>query len=304
MNNPILAFSARRRMRSIRTPAMLTLYALALAVTAYALIYAPFLSPSIRLAEMGQGMWGYAAMVILQFGLLILIAPAATAGAISGERERQTLDLLRVTNTGVWHLVLGKLLESFGFLALLVLCSLPMLSLVLLTGAATFAQVLWGIAFLLVSALALLSVGIFCSALFQRTVTATVVSYLLVFGIGLVTLLPVFYDVKHIGKLYDAMNIAGQQLHEIAYVPVSFVLNPALGLFALLEDQLGLFGNMLWGVSYTLGNTANYLPFDKCALGCMLFMLGASAALTGLAVLCMRTRGAKPPKAKRKGKAN
>lgn len=304
MNNPILAFSARRRMRSIRTPAMLTLYALALALTAYALIYAPFLRPSIRLVEMGQGMWGYAGMVVLQFGLLILIAPAATAGTISGERERQTLDLLRVTNTSVWHLVLGKLLESFGFLALLVLCSLPMLSLVLLTGAATFAQVLWGIAFLLVSALALLSVGIFCSALFQRTVTATVVSYLLVFGIGLVTLLPLFYDVKHIGKLYDAMNIAGQQLHEIAYVPVSFVLNPALGLFALLEDQLGLFGNMLWSVSYTLGNTASYLPFGKCALGCMLFMLGASAALTGLAVLCMRTRGAKPPKAKRKGKAD
>lgn len=304
MSNPILAFSARRRMRSIRTPAFLTLYAFILALTAYALIYAPFLRSEIRLAEMGRGMWGYAAMLILQFGLLILIAPAATAGAISGERERQTLDLLRVTNTGVGQMVVGKLLESFGFLALLVLCSLPMLSLALLTGAATFVQVLWGIGFLLAAALALLSIGVFCSALFQRTVTATVVSYLAVFGVGLITFLPLFYDIKHIGKLYDAMNIAGRQLHELAYTPISFVLNPALGLFALLEDQLQLFTDSLWGFSYTLGNTIRLLPLGKCALGCMLFMLSTSAVFTGLAVLCMRTRGAKTPKTKRKGKAD
>ena len=41
-----------------------------------------------------------------------------TAGSISGKRERQTLDLLLVTNTGPVKLVLGKLLESFSFLAL------------------------------------------------------------------------------------------------------------------------------------------------------------------------------------------
>lgn len=303
MSNPILAFSARRRMRSVRTPVVFTLYALALAVAAYALIYAPFLRPTARLGEMGQGMRGYAAMLSLQFGLLILIAPAATAGAISGERERQTLDLLRVTNTGVGRLVLGKLMESFGFLALLVLCSLPMLSLVLLTGAATFVQVLWGIGFLLTAVMALLSIGIFCSALFRRTVTATVVSYLAVFGIGLATFLPLFWDVHRIDRLFQTLNIAGQQLRELPYTPISFILNPALGLFALLESQFQLFGDSLWSLSTTLGNTIRLLPLGKCALGCILFMLGASAVFTGLAVLCMRTRGGKVPRAK-KGKAN
>ena len=39
-------------------------------------------------------------MVMLQFGMLVLVAPAMTAGSISGERERQTLDLLLVTDTG------------------------------------------------------------------------------------------------------------------------------------------------------------------------------------------------------------
>ena len=66
-----------------------------------------------------------------------------------------------------------------------------------------------------VTALAALSVGLVCSSLFQRTVTSTVVSYLSVFALGLVTLLPLWYDVKRIGDLYDAMNIVGQQLHMI-----------------------------------------------------------------------------------------
>ena len=110
---------------------------------------------------------GYAYMIMLQFGMLVLVAPAMTAGSISGERERQTLDLVLVTNTGPVKLVLGKLLESFSFLALLVMCSLPMLSLVLITGGATLAQVLISVAFLLLTALAALSVGLVCSSLFS-----------------------------------------------------------------------------------------------------------------------------------------
>ena len=215
MNNPIFAFSAIRRMRSARTPLLITLYSLLLAALAYFTVYGRFMGATVTLGDMRLSVDGYAYMIMLQFGMLVLVAPAMTAGSISGERERQTLDLLLVTNTGPVKLVLGKLLESFSFLALLVMCSLPMLSLVLITGGATLAQVLISVAFLLLTALAALSVGLVCSSLFQRTVTSTVVSYLSVFALGLVTLLPLWYDVKRIGDLYDAMNIVGQQLHMI-----------------------------------------------------------------------------------------
>lgn len=300
MSNPILAFSARRRMRSIRTPLLLTLYALLLAVAAYLAVYAPFVGETVTLSDMRGSVTGYALLVMLQFGLMVLVAPAMTAGSISGERERQTLDLLLVTNTGTLRLVLGKLLESFGFLALMVLCSMPMLSLVLLTGGATLVQVLTSVAFLLLTALAALCVGLFCSTLFKRTVTATVVSYLAVFGLGLVTLIPLAHDVRRIGDLYDAMNIAGQKLHMIEYTPISFTINPALGLFSLLEDQTKLFQNYLWQFSYTLGNTRPYLHLDQCALYHMAFLAVASAALTGLAALNMRVRKNRKPKGKRK----
>ena len=190
MNNPILAFSARRRMRSVRTPLLITLYALVLAAIAYLTIYACFMKQTFTLTDMQNGVYGYTAIVALQFALIVLVAPAMTAGSVSGERERQTLDLLLVTNMSPVRLVLGKLLESFGFLALLVVSSLPVMSMAVLTGAAALTDVLVSAAFLLVTALELLSLGMFFSSLFKRTVTSTVVTYLAVFGLGVITLLP------------------------------------------------------------------------------------------------------------------
>lgn len=299
MNNPIFAFSAIRRMRSARTPLLITLYSLLLALLAYFTVYGRFMGATVTLGDMRLSVDGYAYMIMLQFALLVLVAPAMTAGSISGERERQTLDLLLVTNTGAVKLVLGKLLESFSFLALMVMCSLPMLSLVLITGGATFAQVLVSVAFLLLTALAALSVGLVCSSLFQRTVTSTVVSYLSVFALGLVTLLPLWHDVKRIGDLYDAMNIVGGQLHTIEYTPISFTINPALGLFSLLAAQTQMFSSMLWQFSYSLANTFTYLPFDHFLYCNMAFLAAASVLLIALAALNLRVRKPRAPKGKR-----
>ncbi len=299
MNNPIFAFSAIRRMRSARTPLLITLYSLLLALLAYFTVYGRFMGATVTLGDMRLSVDGYAYMIMLQFALLVLVAPAMTAGSISGERERQTLDLLLVTNTGAVKLVLGKLLESFSFLALMVMCSLPMLSLVLITGGATFAQVLVSVAFLLLTALAALSVGLVCSSLFQRTVTATVMSYLSVFALGIVTLLPLWHDVKRIGDLYDAMNIVGGQLHTIEYTPISFTINPALGLFSLLAAQTQMFSSMLWQFSYSLANTFTYLPFDHFLYCNMAFLAAASVLLIALAALNLRVRKPRALKGKR-----
>lgn len=299
MNNPIFAFSAIRRMRSARTPLLITLYSLLLALLAYFTVYGRFMGATVTLGDMRLSVDSYAYMIMLQFALLVLVAPAMTAGSISGERERQTLDLLLVTNTGAVKLVLGKLLESFSFLALMVMCSLPMLSLVLITGGATFAQVLVSVAFLLLTALAALSVGLVCSSLFQRTVTATVMSYLSVFALGIVTLLPLWHDVKCIGDLYDAMNVAGGQLHTIEYTPISFTINPALGLFSLLAAQTQMFSNLLWQFSYSLANTFTYLPFDHFLYCNMAFLAAASVLLIALAALNLRVRKPRALKGKR-----
>ena len=125
------------------------------------------------------------------------------------------------------------------------------------------------------------------------------VSYLSVFSLGALTLIPLWYDVKRIGDLYDAMNIVGQQLHMIDYTPVSFTANPGLGLFSLVTSQTQIFSGMLWQFSDTLGTTYQYLPFDYFLRCNMIFMAAASALLCALSVHCMRVRRKKGPKGSR-----
>ena len=291
MSNPILSFSARRRMRSVRTPLLITLYALVLSVIGYFAVCHPFVQDTFTLQQIMNGSLGYMGIVLLQFVLILLVAPAMTAGSISGERERQTLDLLMVTNMGPGRLVWGTLLESFAFLALLVMSSLPVLSLTLITGVVNPGQVLVSTAFLLVAALAALSVGLFCSSLLKRTVTATVVSYVALLGIGVVTLLPLFYDVKRIGDLYDAMQSSGVQQVMLDYIPISFVLNPGLGLFSMLVSQGRDLTGYLWQFSYTLGNTGTMLHYEWFFVINMGVMLVASLALIALSALNMKVKG-------------
>ena len=66
MMNPILASSARRRMRSLRTPVIITLYGLMVAAFAWMQLSA-LNAPSIRLSTMRSGIDGYILILALQF---------------------------------------------------------------------------------------------------------------------------------------------------------------------------------------------------------------------------------------------
>lgn len=290
MINPIMATSARRRMRSLKTPIILTLYSGLLLAFVYLYTFEAYGQASFTINQMRRGVEGYIFLLALQFVLLVLVAPAMTAGSISGERERQTLDLLRVTNTSSISIAMGKLMESFGFLCLLILSSMPMLSLILLTGGVTFGQIMMSTLHLILVALAALSVGLFCSAIFKRTVTATVVSYLAVFAIGVLTLIPLIWDVQKIGDLYTSARDNGISLEVIGYVPISFALNPALGLLALVAEQTDLLKSTMSHMSYTISVTFDLLDFGSYATYNMIFLAGMSVLLTGLSALRIRVR--------------
>ena len=303
--NPILAFSARRRMRSVRTALLLTLYGLAVLVFGLIVSFGSFLQPQITIYTMADGRTGYAAMLAFQFFLLLLVTPAMTASAISGERERQTLDLLLVTHTGSLRIVLGKLLESLGLMLLLIFATLPAMCLVLITGSMTLVQVLEGLLFLGVTAFAMLSVGMLCSALLRRTVAATVAAYLAVFAIGLVTLIPLIGDVHNAAVLYDTMYSAsssgipaGASMTAASVHMASFVLNPALGLVSLIAAQTGLLRSAMSSFSYTAYEMYDYMDFAGMAWGCMGFMAAAGVALNLLAACFVRPREARVRKGK------
>ena len=109
--------------------------------------------------------------------LLAFITPALTAGAISSERERQTIDLLFVTKLPSFSILWGKLLASMSFVLLLLLLSVPIFSLVFLFGGIELDQVAAAFLVTAISALTLGIIGIACSTAFRRTLPATVSAY-------------------------------------------------------------------------------------------------------------------------------
>ncbi len=239
MMNPILSSSVRRRMRGVRTPVIIALYDLLIALFAL-LILESIGAKELPMKRMRSGIDYYIVMLGVQFLLTILIAPAMTAGSISGERERQTLDLLLVTNTGAFRIVWGKFLESFAFAALLIFSTLPMLCIVMIPGGVTLLQILTALLFMLVTAFGALSIGTLCSALFRRTVASTVAAYLIVFAIGVGTLLVAGVQLNGVAAKFDYdtsqfTSMTSQQL--MALVPKALFLNPGVGYLCLVADQ-------------------------------------------------------------------
>ena len=294
MLNPILAFSATRRMRSFRTVLVAIAYTMVLLLIALVFLM-PFTREWLYLNNMNRGMVCYLFLLAAQFGLLILIAPAMTSASIAGERERQTMDLLLVTNTGSFRIVMGKVMESFAVLALLIVCGLPVMSLCLLTGGITLCQILAGELFLLAVAFACVSIGVFSSAVSRNTVLSGVMSYLIILLIGAVTTMPFLlgYPQQITDVLYDktryAELTAGGARAMIS--PVLYV-NPGFGLLCLIQDQLHWMDSLVdgrgWGRIYATWLMADRAGWFFCAMACAAAMLIVSVALLALASLTIR----------------
>ena len=247
MLNPILSFSATRRMRSFKTLLIAAAYVVVmLAVTL--LIMGRLLGNEATFHSIRNSVTCYQAQMVTQFILILLIAPAMTSGAIAGERERQTLELLLVTNTRSFRIVIGKAMESFAMLALLIVCGFPVMCLTMIAGAVTLPQILIGELFLLLIAFAAVSVGVFSSTLARSTVASGVISYLILLAIGGLTLIPMLMDFPDevTSIVYDTSSLAalapGDALKMISPV---LLCNPGYALIALLHGQTGMLTSVM-----------------------------------------------------------
>lgn len=191
--NPVLAREFRSRMRGWRSPLTITLYVGALGGIGFAffklmtrqMYYGGMPGPQI-------GLQIYNMLALFQLMLIVFTTPGLTSGSISGERERQTFDLMLVTRLSPTSVVLGKVVSSISYNLLLIMATLPLFSIVFLFGGISPKQFALTFAVYGVTALLMGTLGIFCSTIFRRTQVATVVSYavalFLLFGTSIVGL--------------------------------------------------------------------------------------------------------------------
>ena len=179
-DNPIVVKEGVSRMRTWRAPVVATLYVSLIGAVGFAWLSIGETSNQFsdgRPVASIVGSQAFAAMAFFQLGLVCLFAPALAAGAISGERERQTLDVLLVSRVSAFGIVWGKLLASMAYILLLILTALPLFSAVFLFGGIDFQQFVLSQVVTISTALCLGAIAVFFSALFQRSLAATVTSY-------------------------------------------------------------------------------------------------------------------------------
>lgn len=196
LRNPALARELVLIGRSARTP--LALAAAAAIVAAVALL--PLAGTGVGagapagLAEAGlpvqTGGRLFSLIAAAQMALVVAIAPALTAGAVSGEREGRTLEVVLRTRVSPAAFVAGKLLAAALHLLLLLVAAAPATGVLSLVGGVPLAQVVRVSGVLLATAVLLAAVGICASAFSRRTASAALAAYLITAALVAGTLLP------------------------------------------------------------------------------------------------------------------
>jgi hypothetical protein len=175
-------------------------------------------------------------LAVIELLMVCFITPAVTAGTISGEKERLTYEMLLATPLRPASILRGKLLSALGYVSLLILASVPMSSLIFTFGGVTVLDMVKVLILLTAMAFTLGVIGVTLSAWLERTVRATVLSYLAVLGMLVGPLL-----------LYVLVGVLRQSLPP----PWLLIPNPLSALFSALP--LGSGGRSSLGFAGELG---------------------------------------------------
>ena len=183
--NPVLSRELTERMRGPRAMVMLSAYLGVLGLVLVVVYRSEsdlgsnrYGSPLSELAAAGETIFEW--MLLFTMLLVLFLVPGFTAGSVAGERERQTLMPMQVSLLRPLSIVLGKIGASVAFTLLLVLATLPLLTVAYLIGGVAFPQIVKGLGMVMFTAVGLAAISVACSTFMRRVQTATVLSYGLV----------------------------------------------------------------------------------------------------------------------------
>lgn len=247
--NPVLLKELKVKMRSWKAVFLIGGYNLVLLLLTIFIIKVSMNNYSLNVTA-SNIISTYAFMAAVQFALIGLIAPALTAGAISGEREKQTLDILMSTTLRHGSIIVGKLFASLSHIILLVVSSIPVFSIIFLYGVIGVKELLQIFVFYIIMAITLGSIGIFFSTYIKKSTAANVLTYAFVIFLALGTL---FITIFYVQLVLQPKTIGSGP-----YTPYNktfwlMYLNPLAAFANLMSQQFGQGTGMMFPGLYLTG---------------------------------------------------
>ena len=201
----------------------------------------------------------YPVLAITQFVILGVIVPVRTASSISGERERQTFDIMMTTGMTPFSVVAGKVMTAIVQSMLFIAASLPIMALSFVVGGMSWSYLFWFFAIALLISVFSASIGILCSSLCKKSVSAVIMSYgfYLIFFIG--TLVPsILYEIYSINYWYNGSSVqSGYSYGE--NIALTLLINPAVYLAEFVA--LVMTGESIWDNSFDMTTVGGPIRF-------------------------------------------
>ncbi|MCW1926777.1 ABC transporter permease [Bhargavaea beijingensis] len=241
LSNPVLMKEIKLRFRSPKSFVGILFYLAAMSLFVIGFIYLMTQDGSSGgYLDPGQSYLLFTMLTYIQLVLVLFITPGLTAGAISSEREKQTLNMLLTTSQTSFQIIIGKLLSSIAFLVLMLVSSLPLYSIVFLYGGVSPKQLLQLLFYFLLTTVAIGSLGVMFSTLIRKTIISMIATYGSVLALLAVTgFLSVFFAVLSQGGASPAAHLFA-------------AINPAVLTASLLAPDSGGFlhevTNLRWPI--------------------------------------------------------
>ncbi len=262
--NPIYWQEARVSSRSFRLPLIIflcnTILSLAALLNMYSMVTQAKVTAEIQYSSFLNL---YILVACIEFVMILLIVPALTAGSISGERERQTLNLLLTTRMTPMDIVVGKLMTGLSTMILLIISSFPILALVFIYGGVTIKDIVLLLMSFISAAVLSGSIGICCSSMFRKSTIATVVSYCVMAALVLGTA--------------AAVRFGGSS--GFSFLVWLLLLNPGVPFGAAMGEQLGNVRRISVLQTWTGSSLQRLTAGDWLWLGIIMQLLLAGACL-------------------------
>lgn len=173
----------------------------------------------------------------IECGIISLVVPIITSSSVSGEREKQTLDIMLTTPIKPFSIALGKLESAMVVVMMYMISNIPMLAISFVLGGLSWWALLGLIGMMLYLGIYVGSVGIFCSSVLKRSVAATILT--IVIGIGIITVTALVFGVWNgLATYLGVLKYGANYNYEMGASLIVMMLNPYAPVFDFMVRTL------------------------------------------------------------------
>lgn len=277
--NPLLSKELRTRLRSRYSLTVVTLDLLVVGAVAIVFLL------QHRGLDSGQsqidGSQLFEALAVFQLCLILFAVPASMASTISGERQRQTWDLLWITHLSSFEIVWAKLLAGLAINVLLLSAALPLFATVFLLGGVTTMDVVHTYLVFLATILLLSALSMLVSVVNSRPIVCVIISNAISVALGLgLSLIVVFAESGQQVTAFSDFSQFSSLTQATSPLPPVAQIDPLVALLSVLPTGHGgtVLGNL--GTVHHAFGLPLQLPlwssFGLCALVVSILLLGLS----------------------------